>query len=130
MKVLSETMIKNLSFPDAKVTKMEFFFEKKILKIYVTSAWLDLKEGIKLEKGVLFFNDWKSLLAKRFDPEKKTWSNVNLDSIEQLKDICEVVFSGRSVSLRGFGIKSGHWIEVDITSPKMHAEFEDNKSSF
>lgn len=125
MKILNENMMKNLSFPDFEVEKMEFSPQKKILKIFVEGAWLDVDGGTKLGKGILFFNEWKSLTIYRFDPSTEKWSSADDEfPAEQLRALCEVNFFGSTISLSGFGKQLGQWMEWKIVNAKMHAEFE------
>ena len=51
MRNLDEIMMKNLSFPDFSVEKMEFLPEQKTLKIFVECAWLAVDGGTVLGKG-------------------------------------------------------------------------------
>ena len=124
IKSLNESMMKKLSFPDFEVEKMEFSLKEKILKIFVEGAWLDINEGIKLGKGILFFNEWESLSINRFNSSTKRWSMVDESSLEPLRDLCEVKFFDCTISLSGFGKKFGQWMEWKIVKATMHAEFE------
>lgn len=58
MKINQEEM-KNISFPDYRVEKMEYLPEQKILTIFVNGAWLetDTDKGYRLGRGVLFFKE-------------------------------------------------------------------------
>lgn len=124
-KTLDEIHIRNLSFPDFDVEKMQFSPEKKTLKIYVEGAWLDEDEGGgELGNGVLFFSNWEFIEIKRFEYITKNWCQVEEVDPEFLKDICEFKFLNSSVALCGFGGKSGEWLEWKITNSKMYAEFE------
>ncbi len=124
-KILNESIMRNLSFPDFEVKKMEFSSREKTLIIFVGGAWLDRNEGSELGKGILFFNDWESLSIRRFDPLKEKWS-VDEFPIEQLRDICDFKFIDSTIYLCGFGKEKGQWIEWKIVNAKMHAEFEQN----
>lgn len=126
MKNLDEIMIRNLSFPDFNVEKMEFLPEQKILKVFVEGAWLGINEGTVLGKGVLFFNDWDLLSISRYDPILERWYEVEIRNAEELSDLCEVKFSNSNISLYGFGKKLGQWLEWKISHAKIHAEFETN----
>jgi hypothetical protein len=124
MRSLNEDMMKNLSFPDFEVEKMEFFPQEKTLKIFVEGAWLDLDGGSKLGKGALFFKEWDSLSINRFDPATEKWSLVEGIPVEPLRDLCETKFFDSTVSLCGFGKQMGQWLEWKIVNAKMHAEFD------
>ena len=123
MKILDEKKMKNLSFPDFDVEKFEFSPQKKELKIFIEGAWLDMDGGSQLGKGILYFNDWENLSISRFDPNIEKWSDLNESSVEPLKDICEMKFNDSTISLYGFGKKTGHWMGWEIRKAKMHAEF-------
>ena len=124
MKILNENMIKNLSFPDFEVEKMEFFLQEKVLKISVEGAWLEINGGIQLGKGVLFFKDWESLSINRFNSTSEKWSPIEEASAESLRDLCEVKFFDSVISLCGFGSHTGQWIEWKIVNAKIYAEFD------
>lgn len=124
MKILDETTMKNLSFPDFEVEKIEFSSEEKKLKIYIEGAWLDLNGGCQLGRGILYFNDWEDFSINRFDPQTEKWSHINASDVDPLKDICEVKFSDTFICLYGFGKQIGHWLEWKIQKAKMHAEFD------
>ncbi len=123
MKNLNEDMMKNLSFPDFEVEKIQFSPQEKILEIFVEGAWLDIDGGIKLGRGVLFSKEWQSLSINRFNPITEKWSTVEEFSPEPLRDICEFKFFDSTVSLYGFGKHVGQWIEWRIVNAEMHAEF-------
>lgn len=124
MQILDEDMMKNLSFPDFDVEKMEFIPEKKTLKVFVAGAWLDVNGGMLLNKGVLFFNNWDSLSIIRYDHALEKLFEVEIAHAEELSDLCEVIWLNSDVSLCGFGKQVGHWIEWKILNTKMRAEFE------
>ncbi|MBA3958487.1 MAG: hypothetical protein H0X51_08890 [Parachlamydiaceae bacterium] len=124
MKNLDEMMMRSLSFPDFNVEKMEFLPEKKILKVFVEGAWLEIDGGTALGKGVLFFNDWDVLSINRYDPILEKWNEIEISNSEELRDLCEVKFFNSNISLCGFGKWVGQWLEWKITNAKMHAQFE------
>lgn len=124
MKYLNEDMIKNLSFPDFSVKKMEFSPREKILNIFVDGAWLEVDGGTKLGKGTIFFEEWESLSVYRFNPDTEKWSHLDESSAETLRDLCEIKFFNSTISLCGFGKQTGQWIEWRIVNAKKHAEFD------
>ena len=124
MKILDEKIMKNLSFPDFDIEKIELSFKEKQITIFVDGAWLDIDGGSQLGKGVLYFNDWENLSISRFNPHTEKWSDANESAIEPLKDLCEVKFVGSTICLYGFGAQIGHWMEWRIQKAKMHAEFD------
>lgn len=125
MHMFSQEEMEKVSFPDYNVDKMEYFPEKKIIRIFVDGAWVTtgFREGYELGKGVLFFNDWESLTVKRY--HKDVDKDVEEIPNETLADLCEVIFSDSNAILRGFSKKVRHWMEWKIVNVKMHAEFED-----
>lgn len=124
MTKLNKEMMKNLSFPDFQVEKMEFSQKNKSLKIFVDGAWLDMEKGQELGKGVLFFDDWENLSIHAFNPTSEKWITIDIEEFEPLKDICEAKFNESTVQLFGFSKYLGLWIEWKIENAKMHAEFE------
>lgn len=124
MKILDEDMMKNLSFPDFDIEKMEFSPEKKILKVFVEGAWLDINGGMLLNKGILFFSDWDFLSISRYDNLLEKWIEVEINNAEELRDLCEVNWLNPNVCLCGFSKQLGDGMEWKIFNTKMHAEFE------
>lgn len=122
-KGLDEINIRNLSFPDFDVEKMEFSPKEKTLKIFIEGAWLEENGGEMLGKGVLFFNNWESLSINRFDSDTRTWTQIE-NIPEYLIDLCEVKFLNSDVNLCGFGKQTGQWLEWRIKHTEIHAEFE------
>ncbi|MES2344535.1 MAG: hypothetical protein V4494_01160 [Chlamydiota bacterium] len=123
MKKINKKMMKNLSFPDFEVEKMEFSSQEKTLRIFVEGAWLDIDGGSKLGKGVLLFTGWETLSITKFNSNTQKWSPLEEFSAQPLKDLCEVKFFDSTVSLSGFSKETGQWIEWKIVNTKMCAEF-------
>lgn len=122
---LDEMEMRNLSFPNFEVEKIEFSLEQKTLKFFMEDVGLKENDEINLGKCVLFFSDWESLTITRFNPVTETWMLVpveNADS-EYLKYICESKFFDSSVCLSGFDEKNQQ-LEWKIINTKMYAEFE------
>lgn len=126
MRKFNQESIADLTFEDFDVEKMEFFREKKVLRIFVQGAWMSPDEhGINtLGKGILFFSDWESITITIYDVCTNTLSVLEGPNVPSLEDLCEVIFSDQLVSLRGFGFKSG-WMEWNLVKPQMQAEFEE-----
>lgn len=120
----NERSMKNLSFPDFEVEKMEFLPEQKILKIYVQGAWLEENGGKILGKGILFFKNWETLSMRRYDPILEKWFEEEIANFEELRDLSEVKFFNSNAFLNGFGKRVGHWLEWKIVNTTMYAEFE------
>ncbi len=94
------------------------------MKIFVEGGWLNTGGGSLLGKGILYFDDWESLLISRFDPFTQGCSEIKELPIEPLKDVCEQKFLDSMIYLYGFGKVSGYWMEWKIQKAKVHAEFE------
>lgn len=124
MKIIDKNMMQNLSFPDFEVENTELYVEKKMLKIFVSGAWLNLDLGLKLGKGILVFSEWDSILINQFNSKTEQWSSIKPIQSESLKDLCEFIFSDSTVLLCGFGKKTGEWMEWKILGGTMYAEFE------
>lgn len=124
MKKLNKSQISKLSFPDFEIEEMLFLPHKKELHIYVEGAWLEMGEGVRLGRGVLFFNNWEYLTINKFDTYKNIWSPIEIEAFEPLKDLCEVKFNNCIVLLSGFGKETGQWLEWKISNPQVSAAFE------
>lgn len=125
MRFLAADELKNLSFPDFDVEKMEFSDQKKELMVLVEGAWLDCDRGGKLRNGVLHLRDWKKVVVKSFDPSSKKWTPVNNFLLALLKNLPEVDFSPSLVRLCGFSKQTGLWVEWAICDAKVTAEFNE-----
>lgn len=124
MKILDEKLMKNLSFPDFDVEKMEFNPEKKTLKVFVTGARLEIDGGLLLDNGFLFFWEWGNLSIIRYDHVIDKCFELEFSNAEELIDLCEVKWLNSDVFLCGFGKQIGQWVEWRIFNTKMHAEFK------
>lgn len=119
--------MKNLSFPDIDVEKMEFSPVEKVLRVFISGAWLDIKgeNSKQLGKGILFIDAWDTLSIQQFDALEEKWEILNTSAPEFLRDLCEVKLSDNTISLCGFGKESGVWVEWKINHAKIHAEFDE-----
>ncbi len=123
MRILDAEMMKHLSFPDCLVEKMELSHGKKHLVVMVDGAWLDLSGGQALGRGVLYFSDWSELMVRAWDHTTETWSTLEGESIEILRELCEAKFDDKTACLRGFGERSGRWIEWKMDAVMVRSEF-------
>lgn len=121
VKKIDEMNMRNLSFPDFEMEKMEFSPEKKTLKIFMKSVWLEENDEKRLGKGILFFNNWESISVNKLDPVTKAWVMVENIYPEHLKYLFEFKIFNSSICLYGFGKKSQ--LEWKIINTQMHAEF-------
>ncbi len=124
MQIFDADVLKEISFPDVRVEKMEFLPNEKMLKVSINRASLDIGEGTLLGKGVLFFYNWENISIRKYDTPTKEWSDLDPYRAETLVDLCETTFFDSNVSLCGFSKESGQWLEWKIINTQMHAEFE------
>jgi hypothetical protein len=125
--IINKNLIKHLSFPDYFVTNWEFILEKKILKIDIEAAWLDIDSGIPLGPGFLLLRDWKNLTIRKLEPHIQEWYTLDYSNFEVLEDICEFKEENSIFYISGFGKTSGWWVEWQVESPKIMAQFYDLK---
>ena len=125
MKRLKENEIIRLSFPDFDVRKIDFSNRDKNLKIFLDGAYLDLEEGMELGPGILFFDDWKNFTIRAFDAISDKWTDIDNENFEPLREICEFKFTDSTINLYGFTKHSSKWVEWNIESAKIQAEFEE-----
>ncbi|NGX30332.1 MAG: hypothetical protein K940chlam4_01178 [Candidatus Anoxychlamydiales bacterium] len=118
---IQKALLKKLSFPDFIVQKMTFFELKKRIEIYLNGAYLDINDGKLFASGNLFFYDYQKIEAKLYDNDK--WIDLNPQNYDSLKSIEEFIYINDNVYIKGFGKKTGKWIEYKIVSPKIEANF-------
>lgn len=105
--------LSSVSFPDFAV--LSWLLDAVLCNLAITTdgAFLDDDQGQRFSRASLSFANWDSLSVRRYDAQTETWEHCSYD-YDELKDICEFDISGEAVTLRGFGRKGGHWMEVRI----------------
>ncbi len=118
--------LSKLSFPDFNILKINLNFDEKKMVIFVDGACLDDQKGVskQLGKGELRFSNWQSFSVRLFNHESNTWIFLPDTNLELLKDICEFQHRNDIFYLRGFGIKSGRWLEYKIEHPHIDFRFD------
>ena len=117
---IQKDLLNKLSFPDFVVQKMTFFESKKRIDIYIDGAYLDINEGKLFGSGHLFFYDYKKIESKLYDNDK--WIVLMPKNYDSLKSIEEFSYMKGDIYIKGFGKKTGKWIEYKIVSPKIEAD--------
>jgi hypothetical protein len=123
---IDTTLLKYLSFPDYPITNFEFLSEKKVLKINVKAAWLDINSGISLGPGFLLFRNWTSLTIQEFDGGR--WQNLEFSESDILDEINEFTVEDSVICFSGSAKKTHKWIEWRVENSEISAEFHDLKS--
>lgn len=111
MNLLTKSEIQNLSFPDYKIENMKFDIPNRIIEIITNGGYLSINGGIRLKSCRLFVKNWQSIEVKLYRTQTKQWEKLNTDDMEKLIDICEFEY-GEKIIFRGFGAKTGQWIEL------------------
>lgn len=132
---IEQELVKCLLFCDVPVEKMEL--NRHQLKIYVRHAYINNKEDVLfadrtdlwLGKGVLVFSDWSELELLRYDQKGENPVIIDKHEFEQLEDILMFEINDNLISISGFGIKIGHWIEINIKDSRYYGEFEEHAPS-
>ena len=126
MKITIED-VNQVSFLDSVVLDGLFEFSKRHLILIVESAWLKAGDGrVELGCGTLAFQNWKQFEMRSYDASKNVWGFLYDNDFDRIKVICDFEVSGEVVYIRGFGERSGLWIEYKITSAELHFEFKIN----
>ena len=120
MKFLTKTEIQKLSFPDL-TENMEFDISSREIKIKTDSGFLSINGGSKLGSCKLIAQGWQSIKAVLYHAKTKQWENLDINNIEKLIDICEFEF-GEEIIFRGFGAKTGQWIEIILSKALLKVE--------
>ena len=118
---IPENLLNKLSFPDFEVEKMVFDKSKNKIHIHVFGGFLDIDEGIILNKGVLYIFNYTQIIGRLYCNNK--WKSLVLNSFEPLKSIEEFIVDKDIMYLRGFGKESGYWVEYKILNPQINASF-------
>jgi hypothetical protein len=108
MQFFDNEAMRNLSFPDINVEKMQFSSTGKNLAIFISGGWLDTNGGQQLGRGVLHFKNWEKLTIRRYYSDTEKWAQLDESTIEP------------------FGL----WMEWKIQKAKMYAEFERKDFAF
>ena len=102
-----------LSFPDSQVLEIKINTENKLLSLSVDNAYLDQNAGVNTDSGILTINDWEQFETKIYSSEGE-WCN----DFDELKDIGEFLVSDGQIKLRGFGKRTGQWVEYIFSNAK------------
>jgi len=97
-----EQQIKNLTFPDAKVTSFDLDLEKKVLHCSTDLSYIAGNENRMLGNTRLTIKNWKSMTIQKWEGDKFVNLDHHLKGWE-LKDICDNSF-GKETSLKGFTV--------------------------
>jgi hypothetical protein len=124
MKILKEDLNK-LSFADYAIEAMALDIKMKILDIKIDGASFKLNENWKkLGMGTIKIFDWKKIAISMYDSKGQKWVNLGESNWDNLKEICEIELN-ETLCLKGFGKRTGQWIQFDILSPKIDINFLD-----
>ena len=121
MNLLTKAEMQNLSFPDYKIENMKFDIPNRIMEIMTNGGYLSLNGGIRLKSCRLVVKNWESIEAKLYRTQTKQWENLDASDIEKLMDICEFE-CGEKIIFRGFGAKTGQWIEFIFSKAILEVE--------
>lgn len=103
-----------VSFPDFAVISWRIDIGERCMVIMTDGAFLDEGDGQSFVRAELSFSKWKWLCFRYFDAHSEKWHKCSYD-YDALKDICEFDVSEAQIKLRGFGRRTGQWIEIEIT---------------
>jgi hypothetical protein len=104
--------LKVLSLNDFEVVGCVLDEDRRYLKIETDGAFLDVNDGLFFDKSDIHLVGWESIILKVFYHKEGVWVEKKL-GYDCLREVCEFEVAGnRSVLVRGFGRKTGHWEEV------------------
>jgi hypothetical protein len=129
MKKLTEFELKNLSFPDCIVQDMWINVSDKVAEVKTDTGYLLFDGGTRLKNCHLIIHDWEELQISRYWANKKKWEKLNVEDVERLVDICEFVY-GKNVVFRGFGEKTGQWVEIKFFNCVLVVECSQQGSTY
>jgi hypothetical protein len=105
--------IASVSFPDCAVLFWLVDADLHRVAIRTDGAFLDNGENRNFTRAEMSFTNWSSIGVRRFDVKSNNWERCSYD-YDELKDICEFAVSEKEITVRGFGRRTGHWIELTI----------------
>lgn len=103
-----------VSFPDFAVLSWRIDIDERCMVIMTDGAYLDEGHGQSFIRAKLSFSKWDRLRFRYFGAQAEKWHKCRYD-YDELKDICEFDVSEAQIKLRGFGRRTGQWIEIEIT---------------
>lgn len=123
MEIINLLELQNLSFPDCQILKMFIDMNNKIAEIYTNSGYINLRGGINLLNCQIILKNWASIDIALYNSKTKIWEKLNSSNIDYLDDICEFNF-GELIIFKGFGKRSGQWIEYSFKNPEYQINCE------
>lgn len=122
MKILKEYFSK-LNFTDHIVNSMLLNFKLKTLELKTDGVSLKSNDKWKeLGEATIKISNWKSIMISIYETKEKKWKNLDESNYDTLKEICEADFNNNMI-LRGFGKKTGQWLQYEIISPMVDIDF-------
>jgi hypothetical protein len=121
MNLLTRAEIKKLSFSDYVVEDMRFDIFNRVMKITTNGGFLSVNGGVKLKSCHMIVKDWQLLNARLYRTKTKKWEKLDTSDLESLIDICEFCY-GEEIIFRGFGVKTGQWIELIFSKASLQVE--------
>lgn len=119
---MTEVEKQKLSFPDCAVKDMHFDITNRVVKIKTNGGYLAINGGTSLKFCKLIVKDWLTMNVALYRAKTKKWEKLSLDNIENLLDICEFVY-GKKIIFRGFGSRTGQWIEIVFSGATLDVEY-------
>lgn len=108
----------NLCFNDWPIDNMSLDLPLKNLEIKTQGAYLNVNDRTKhLDNCLIKISNWQSIKISIYDHEKEEWFQVKDDMIDFLKEIDGLEVNGGQLFFRGFGRKTGKWVEFAVTNP-------------
>jgi len=114
MQIKSRQKLGLVSFPDYTVTLWKVDAEIRKITIITDGAFYNDAERLSFDRAELTFSDWTSICVRYFDAQGDKWRGCSYD-YDDVKDICEFDCFPKKVLLKGFGRRSGQWMEFIIT---------------
>jgi hypothetical protein len=121
---LTQMELQKLSFPDSEVKDMKINSIQKLMEIDADSCYLDLNGGKRLFNCKVQLRNWRNLEILLYESSAEELKILEPDSAEMLVDICEFVY-GEKIIFKGFGKKTGQWIEYDFIGGEFTVSYED-----
>jgi len=113
MNIIPMNDISKLSFPDYAVLDINWIDTSHCI-ISLNGASLEQNNHVKHFDGCkLYIEFWDDLKISCYNHELAKW----IVQKDDLIDICEITFDSDFI-IRGFGMKTGLWVEYNFKSPK------------
>jgi hypothetical protein len=109
--------IKEFVFSDYCIESMSVDKDAKCILVKIDGALLVINDTYhEYEEVQIKIFNWDKICISLYENEEKKWVEIQNTDIDTLEEINEIEENGNLI-LRGFGAKTGKWLEYVIEKP-------------